>query len=274
MYPVKKISSLFYTRMVLALMMMLPLLTQAAIPPRPSPPRLVNDYARMLTSAQVRQLEEKLAAYERTHSTQIAVVSITDLGGYTPAEFAERLGETWGVGQAGFENGVVILINPGGAQGQRRVHIAVGYGLESVIPDAIASRIVQQEIIPAFRNEQYFQGIDKATDVMMQLAAGEYTAQEYRDAGGETEESLWVLLFPLLMIIFFFVLFSKKRRGFDSPGKNIPFWTLLWLMTSAGRGGGGSFGGSGQRGGSFGGGGSFRGFGGGRFGGGGAGGSW
>lgn len=270
-FPVKRLMSV---GMLLACMMLFPLFASANIPPRPSPPRLFNDFAGMFTPAQRRQMEEKLTAYERTHSTQIAVVTTNDLGGYTPAEFAERLGEAWGVGQAGSENGVVLLINPGDGQRQGKLHIAIGYGLESVIPDAIASRIVQQELVPAFRNEQYYQGVDKATDVIMQLASGAFTAEEYGSVAENTEESLWALLFPLFIIIFFFIMFSKKRKGFDSPGKNIPFWTLLWLMSSAGRGGGGSFGGSSGRGGSFGSGGGFGGFGGGRFGGGGAGGSW
>lgn len=240
------------------------------IPERPSPPKLVNDFAGMLQASDVSRLEQKLVGYNNTHSTQIAVVTVSDLKGYDIADFADRLAEDWGVGQQGKENGVVILINPVGAQGQRRIHITVGYGLEGVIPDITAKRVVDNEILPAFRNGNYYQGLDKGTEVLMQLAAEEFTAEEYHQRQGE-EQSPFAMLFPLIIMIIIFWLFSRGKKGQYSPGKSLSFWTLLWLMSSGGRGRGGSFGGGG-----FGGGGgsSFGGFGGGRFGGGGAGGSW
>lgn len=247
-----------------------------AIPSRPVPARLVNDFAKMLSRQDVQRLEQKLASYSNTHSTQVAIVTTSDLAGYPMAEYADRLAEQWGIGQAGRENGVLILIHPVGGEGQRGVHIAVGYGLESVIPDATARRIVDQEIIPAFRNSNYYSGLDQATNVIMQLAAGEFTAEEY---SAEQEPSVFALLFPLFFMILVIWLFSRGRRSHYSPGKNIPFWTLLWLMSHSNRGSSGSFGNfssgrGGFGGGSPGGGSSFGGFGGGRFGGGGAGGRW
>ncbi len=243
------------------------------IPPRPTPARLVNDMAGMMSADQVRALETKLSNYARSHSTQIAIVTVSDHEGYTLAEFADRLGEAWGVGQAGFENGVVIAVNPSGAEGQRRVHISIGYGLEGVIPDIVASRIIDNELLPAFRQARYHVGFDRATDVIMQLAAGEFTADEYTQA--QQEEPGWVMFLPLVLIILFVILFANKRKGVYSPGKNMTFWTILMLMSQGSRGGRGGFGGgySSGRGGGLGGGG-FGGFGGGRFGGGGAGGSW
>ncbi len=249
--------------MIVMLAVQMPL---QAFPEQSSPPAMVNDFADLLSRQEISRLEQKLVTYNNSRSTQIAVVTVTDLEGYDIATYADLLAEEWGVGQAGKENGVMILIHPVGGEGERRIHIAVGYGLEGVIPDITAKRIVDQEILPAFRNGRYYEGLDRGTEVLMQLAEGEFTAEDYQQSG---EPSLFALFFPLILMIGFFWLVSRGRRSHYSPGRNIPFWTLLLLMGSGGRGGSGGFGG----GGSFGGGG-FGGFGGGRFGGGGAGGSW
>jgi uncharacterized protein len=243
-----------------------------AIPDAPVPQRMVNDFAGMLSQTERARLEQKLVAYDNSHSTQIVVVTTTDLHGYEIADFTDQLAEKWGVGRAGKENGVVIMVYPVGGGGQRQVHVSVGYGLEGVIPDITARRVVDNEIIPAFRDGRYYQGLDQATGVLMQLAAGEFTAGDYERA---TEPSIVALLVPLIFFILVIWLFSRGRRSQYSPGKNIPFWTMLWLMSHGNRGSSGSFGSFSSGRGSFGGGGSsFGGFGGGRFGGGGAGGRW
>jgi uncharacterized protein len=243
-----------------------------ALPPRPVPPRLVNDFVSLLSSQQQSALEQKLVQYDRSHSTQIVVVITTDLAGLEIADYATRLGEHWGVGQAGSENGVVIAVVPGDEQGRRLVHIAVGYGLEGVIPDITARRIVENEILPRFREGNYYSGLDDGTNVLMQLASGEFAASDY-DAAQEAPPAAVFIPFILIILLVFFL--SRKRNAYDGVGKNIPFWTLFWLLTHGSSGSKGSFGKfSSGRGGFGGGGGSFRGFGGGRFGGGGAGGSW
>ncbi|MFN3556531.1 MAG: TPM domain-containing protein [Bacteroidales bacterium] len=240
-----------------------------ALPQRPSPPRLVNDKENLLSPSQRQMLEQKLVQYDNAHSTQIAIVITNNLHGYEISDFAVRLAEHWGVGSAGSENGVMIAVAPA----ERKVFIAVGYGLEGVIPDITAKRIVDNEILPAFRNGDYYQGLDTATQVLMQLAAGEFAASDYNGAAETVPPG--ALIFPFLMIVVIVLLLSRKRNAFNSPGKAIPAGTLFWLLTHGSRGSKGSFGSfSSGRGGFSGGGGSFRGFGGGRFGGGGAGGSW
>ncbi|MBW6496816.1 MAG: TPM domain-containing protein [Bacteroidales bacterium] len=260
---------------------LLPFGLLSAIPPPPDPPSLVTDYAGLLSGGQRMSLEMKLAEYDAVYSTQIAIVTIKDLGGMEPADFADRLGEAWGVGRAGKENGVLILVNPGEGGQKGKVHIAIGYGLEGVIPDITAKRIVDREILPNFREGRFFEGLDQATSVLMQLAAGEFPAEEYNQ--GE-EPSVLAAFFTVLFIFLIIFLLSRKRNAHYSPGKEIPFWTWLWLMSSASKGskgswgdfssGRGSFGSGSFGGGSFGRGSGFGGFGGGRFGGGGAGGSW
>lgn len=174
-----------WTQYLVWLALLLPLAALAQVPERPVPPRLVNDLAGLFTPAQLQELEDTLVRFDRETSTQVAVVTLPDLHGYDPAEMAFRIGESWGVGQQGKNNGIVILVKPKTASERGQVYISVGYGLEGVIPDAIANgRIIDQEMIPRFREEDYFGGIMAGTRVVMSLTRGEYTAEQY---AGEEE---------------------------------------------------------------------------------------
>jgi len=250
-----------------------------SLPERLGPRTLVNDYVGLLNSSEIGALEQKLSSFAVSNQVGITVIITDTLYGLEIADFSARVGEEWGVGKAGDESGVVITVVPAKqADVKREVFIATSYGMEGVIPDATARRIVENEILPSFRQGSYYEGLDAATTVIMQLAAGEFPASEY----GQAEEvPPGALLAPFLMILVIFILLSRSKRRFSSPGKSIPFWTLFWLLGNGSRGNRGSFGdfssgrGSfGRTGGFGGGGGGFSGFGGGRFGGGGAGGSW
>ncbi len=241
--------------------------SQDGIPDKPHPAKLVNDYSGILSAAEANALEQKLLHFNDSTSTQIVVVIINDLGGRDETDFADRLGEKWGVGQKGKNNGIVVLIKPMGGQGERKARISVGYGLESVIPDATARQIVDNEMIPNFKKSQYYKGIDAALNVLISLSRGEFTADQYSKRVPRNSPYWLMVPFFLFVIISIFI-GRKKGKGPTSPGKSLPFWMLLG-MSGSGRGSGGSWGGF-----SGGGGGGFGGFGGGSFGGGGASGSW
>ncbi|MEI6684395.1 MAG: TPM domain-containing protein [Bacteroidota bacterium] len=252
--------------------------TQAAgqdIPARPDPPRLVNDFAGILQADELQSLERKLVIFNDSTSTQIVVVIVKSLNGLDKQSFAYQIGQKWGVGQKGKNNGAVVLIKPRYANEKGEAEIQTGYGLEGVIPDALAKRIVDNEMIPNFRAGNYYAGIDAAVSTMISLSKGEYTADQYskRKSG---KSSPYGMLVPIIIMIVVFIMIRGSRARGMSVGKSIPFWTAFWLLGSMGRGHGGSWndfsGGSGFGGG--GGGGGFGGFGGGSFGGGGAGGSW
>jgi uncharacterized protein len=241
------------------------------VPQPPSPPRLVNDYANLLSADEVQQLEQKLVNYNDTTSTQLLVVIVPDLEGYDVSDYAYKIGETWGVGKKGQNNGAVILIKPKTARTQGKAFIATGYGLEAVIPDALAKRIVENEMIPEFKSGNYYQGINNAVDAMIGLASGLYTADRYDQKGGGSG----IVIIIVIIIILVILSSSKNNNTNIGSGSNGSLWTALWLASMAGRGGSGSFGNfSGGSRGSGGFGGGFGGFGGGSFGGGGAGGSW
>ncbi|MDD5695944.1 MAG: TPM domain-containing protein, partial [Bacteroidales bacterium] len=178
------------------------------IPERPYPPRLVNDFTGLLSEDQIRYLEDKLVHFNDTTSTQIAIVIVNSLGGNDKAAYAYEIGETWGVGQKGFNNGIVVLLKPKTTSESGDVFIATGYGLEGAIPDALAERIVNNEMIPAFRQNDYFTGLDNAVNILMSLASGEYTAEQYEK---QIETSPWAFLIPLIIFIIVFAIFSGKR---------------------------------------------------------------
>lgn len=238
-----------------------------AIPSRPEPPRLVNDYASLMTVAQRETLESVLVAFDDSTTNQIAVITTTDLEGYGIADYATRIGLEWQVGSSKFDNGIVLVVKPKTADSSGQVFIAVGYGLEGAVPDAYAKRIIDREMIPQFMNEDYFGGISQACTTIMKLASGEIS--EPRE---EEEEPIWIFITMFIIIALVFIVIGvalENNGNGKGPGGRGPVIYTGPIITS-GRNYGG-FGGS-SFGGGFGGG--FGGFGGGSFGGGGAGGSW
>jgi uncharacterized protein len=243
-------------------------------PARPEPPRLVNDFAGILSSSQISALENKLDAFNRKSSTQIAIVIVKDIFGYEKGDYTFRLAEKWGIGQKGKNNGILILVKPKTDNGETgKIFIAVGYGLEGAVPDIAASKtIINAEMLPSFKSGDYFTGLDRATNVLMSLTAGEFTADQYDKQ--VSKKSNFPGLVVLLIIFVVIMLFNRNRyRTVGADGSTGSLLGSLWLLSMlGGRGGGGSWndfsgGGGGDSGG-------FGGFGGGSFGGGGAGGEW
>jgi len=241
----------------IATLLFMQLWAQAALPPKPNPPRLVNDFADMLSQQEVSQLEQKLRFYNDSTSTQIAVVTVINLEGYDVADYAVRLALDWGIGQKGKNNGLLFLIS----KDDRKVRIEAGYGLEGALTDALSSRIIRNEITPAFKNGNFYEGIDAGTDAIIKALAGEYKGDNKKSKKGGAAGATF---FVVIIIIIVFVLINKNRgKGNRFGGGMSPFFPM---MPSSGRGSSwGNF---------SGGGGSFGGFGGGSFGGGGASGSW
>ncbi|MEZ4722428.1 MAG: TPM domain-containing protein [Flavobacteriales bacterium] len=221
------------------------------IPERPN--RLVNDYANALTSSEADKLEQKLVAYDKETSTQIAVVILKSLEGDDVFDFSQRLAEEWGLGGKENDNGVLLLVS----MEDREIRIHTGYGTEGAIPDAIAKRIIETDIKPEFKSGNYYSGINKACDSMIAALKGEYNAPPKKD-------KFPIGIIPFLIIFILIAIFGRRRRYTTYGRSGRHYHGGPWI----GGFGGGSSGGFG------GGGGGFGGFGGGGFGGGGASGSW
>src|SRR5688500_16734662 len=158
-----------------SLVLVLFLVAKAAdkdFPPRPNPPRLVNDMANTMSAEQVQRLEEKLLEIDKTTSTQITIVTIKNLGGYEVAQYAVELANRWGIGQASKDNGVLLLASTD----DRKVNISTGYGLEGALTDAMSGRIIRNEITPAFKSGNFYDGFNKGTDAIIAATKGEYKA--------------------------------------------------------------------------------------------------
>ncbi|ASZ10968.1 TPM domain-containing protein [Chitinophaga pendula] len=228
------------------------------IPPRPNPPKLVNDLGGVLLREEADALERKLVAYNDSTSSQVAIVTVPTTGDYDISEYALKILRDWGIGTKEKNNGLLILV----AVQDRRVRIETGYGMEGAIPDAIANRIIDQIIKPQFRDGHYYQGLDDAIDVIAKAAAGEYKGipRKPKSIGGGG-------VFVIIIIIIIILAISNNRGGGGGTTINRRGWGG-WIPI------GGGFGGNSGGGWSGGGGGGFGGFGGGSGGGGGASGSW
>lgn len=233
------------------------------------PNKLVNDYTGTLSTTQVQQLEQKLVAFDDSSSTQIAIAILKSVGDYDINEYALELGRKWGVGSKGKNNGVLILV----ALGDRKISIQTGYGVEGVLPDLYARRIIDNDIKPHFKTGDYYAGLEAGTDAIIRYTKGEYKNDKPRKgpSGGGASGILIIIIIVVVVIIIL-----KRGGGSGGGGQVIGgrgvadalFWSML---LGGGRNSGGS---GGWGGGSSSGGGGFGGFGGGSFGGGGSSGSW
>ena len=211
----------------------------------------VVDEAGILHPNTVRALSRQLEAHENAGGNQVVVATVQSLGGDSIESYGVDLGRAWGIGQQGEDNGIILLVAPA----ERDVRIEVGYGLEGDLPDAIASAIINMDILPRFRQGDFDGGVAAGVTSIISALGGEYVVREpprqQRDRrGGGAFGLIW------LVLIGFFVF----RRGGGLLGGLLLGSVLGSVARDAhgfGGGAGGGFGGGfGGGGGSFGGGGA------------------
>lgn len=246
------------------------LFLEAQTLPEPSTPaRLVNDFAGLMTPAEVSTLENKLVAFDDSTTNQIAVITVKSLAGFDISDYTIKTFQKWKIGAAKKNNGVLVLISAA----EHKVFITTGRGLEAVVTDALSRRIIDNTMIPEFKQGHYYQGLDAGTTSLMQLAMGEYHEKRVRAqaTGGHGN-----LIFLIIIIAVILIAITRGGGGggqqITGGGSNWPFWMLMGSMLGGGGGRNEGWGGGGDSGGGDSGG--FGGFGGGDTGGGGAGGSW
>ena len=265
----------------------------------------VNDLAGILTPGQIAALDSKLRSFEASDSTQIVILIIPDLEGESLEDYSIRVAEAWRIGQKGLDNGAILLVS----LRDRALRIEVGYGLEEKLTDVRSSQIIRNDIIPHFRQGDYYGGIDAGVDGMIQSVRGLYqgrprSVRQPRGGSGGLLNWIIILLFPLMWLLSATGKWGGAILG-AGAGMLLPYSLISHnlllvlaggvigglvgifmgaLVQAAGRsggrgsggpfywGGGGGWGGGGFGGGGFGGGG-FSG-GGGGFGGGGSSGRW
>ncbi|NRR91756.1 TPM domain-containing protein [Winogradskyella undariae] len=254
-------------------------MAQYDIPEKPEFQTSVYDDAiHLLSAEQKNNLEQKLIRYSDSTSTQIVVAIISSTNGEYINYLGAQWGEKWGIGQADKDNGIFILL----ARDDRKINISTGKGTEHLLTDAMSKRIINNDIIPYFKQNDYYGGLNRATDAIFEVMTGEYKGTRQTT---ESDFPPQVIFFLIIIFIIFVIAISKSSRGGNggNGGNRSGNRGLLEaiILSNMGRGsyskgssgGFGGFGGS-SGGGSFGGGGFGGGFGGGSFGGGGASGGW
>lgn len=222
----------------------------------------VNDFAKLLSETDAQTLESKLSTYRDTTSNVIVIATLESLGDLSIEEVATKMFSDWRMWEGDRQNGVLILIIPS----ERKIRIEVGYGLEGAIPDIMAGRVITEIIQPAFREGQFYEGIDRATSALMMMAAGEFDAIDKANTSSNNE-GLIIIIFMAAIFIFLIIDQRKKKSGkYNDPdggrrsNSHISYGDLD-DFTRHRRGGiifgGGGFGGGGGGFGGFGGGGGF-----------------
>jgi uncharacterized protein len=237
----------------------------------PAPPRYFNDYAAVVAVPTAGRLNARLEQFERETSNQLLVVIYPRMESSSSVEdYTVRVAQAWRAGQAGRNNGAVLFA----FMQEHQLYIQVGYGLESVLPDATAKRIIEREIVPRFRAGDIDGGMTAAVEAMIAATKGEYKGTGRTQTDNDPQSSvarggITFLVCVAFIGLMFFLFVRQGLRGAYAYGNPLRRTGNNWWINLGGGGGGGS-GWSG--GGGFGGGG-FSG-GGGGFGGGGAGGHW
>ncbi|NDF00675.1 MAG: TPM domain-containing protein, partial [Verrucomicrobia bacterium] len=162
---------------------------EEALPPRPD--RYFNDYAHVVPETKAKELNERLATFERDTSSQIVVAVFAKVPSATSLEdFTVRTAKAWQVGQKDKRNGAILFV----FVQDRKLRIEVGYGLEGVLPDVICKRIISDTIAPYFRSGDYAGGLTAGVDAMLTAAKGEYKGN------GRTRAENSNVLEPLIVI--------------------------------------------------------------------------
>jgi uncharacterized protein len=228
------------------------------IPPLPN--QYFNDYAHVVSPSTAGRLNSTLEDFERTTSSQILVAVYPKMESDSSIEdYTVRVAQSWKAGQKSKNNGAVLFV----FIQNRTMYLQVGYGLEGALPDALAKRIIEQEIKPHFRNGDYDGGLSAGVAAILAATKGEYTGsgRTLAEQGRRISSAFAKIILVVILLVLVFL--SRRNRG-----SGLGYASSGWIL-----GGGGFSGGGGWGGGGGGGGGGFSG-GGGSFGGGGAGGSW
>ena len=230
----------------------------------------ITDLANLLSAEDKAAIEADLTALEAKSTDQIAVVTVPTLQGYTIEDYGYQLGRHWGIGQAGKDNGALLIVAPT----ERKVRIEVGRRLEPLLTDTMSSVIVQNSILPRFRRGDFSGGVRAGVTDMKDVLLGDAEAVKERAKGGRADGEVdWIgLIFIAIWIgIFLYIMYAQYKYAQQF---RIPRGPTHAMAATAGivviPGGSSDWGGGWDSGGS---GGGWSG-GGGDFGGGGASGSW
>lgn len=175
----------------------------------------VVDQARVLDATSIRKLTQDLLTHERETSNQVVVVTLTSLEGHDIADYGYRLGRHWGIGQEGRNNGVLLIVAPT----ERKVRIEVGYGLEGALPDVLAHRIIEDDILPRFRQGNMASGISEGARMIMRAIKGEYEPLPQTSRKSNRQDPILIYFILAIGFLGFFAYMRTLREGNLKPGE-------------------------------------------------------
>lgn len=171
--------------------------------------KMVNDFANMLNSGEEQNIEQKVLNHNNKTSNEIVVVTVNNLSGYTIENYALHLGRNWEIGKKDKNNGIVFLIS----KEDRSVRIEVGYGLEGKLTDSIAKQIINNTIVPNFKNGDFGLGISLGVDDIIDVIKGEYTPKD------NSTVDIFIFIFALLLTVVFPLFIQKSKNRNVTLGK-------------------------------------------------------
>jgi uncharacterized protein len=180
-----------------------------------APTGFVNDFAGVLLPNESAALEQKLSEYEKNSSNEVTVVIVNNMGGDYVEHYAVTLFEKWGIGKEKQDNGVLLLFS----MEEREVRFEVGYGLEGMVTDGRAKRIIEARVVPNFKNGGYYTGIDSAVDQVIYFAGGGEEQITPLPAWQSAIVGAWILLLPFAFVGIFAGIAALAYIGHKNKGK-------------------------------------------------------
>lgn len=230
------------------------------IVPKPAKDAPVVDYADLFSKKEFQAMTDTLEALSRFNGTQVVVVTVKSLAGETVEDYAQKLFDLWKIGDKKLNNGILILVKEKNSEGKGRVRIHTGYGAEGALPDAFCKRIIEDKMIPEFKDNDYGEGVIEAIKVIAPIMRGEYNEAAYlkdkKHDDAMSEAATYWLLGALVYVLAYFLFIQRQSNGYSAytdPSTNYggggrrhsssgSSWSS-WSSSSSGGGGGYSYGG-------------------------------
>jgi uncharacterized protein len=174
----------------------------------PEPAGFVNDFAGIFSSSFKENLETDLVNFEKETTIEISVTTVEDLQGTTIEDFAVRLFEEWGIGKKAEDNGLLLLVAPT----ERQVRIEVGYGLEPIITDSRAGRVIRNQITPEFKKGNFEKGVSTGVAKIKSYLLSDEPPQEIEKIAETAESNLPIILVAFFFLIYFSSFWGRSKR--------------------------------------------------------------
>lgn len=189
----------------------------------------VVDNANIISPADEKWLTQLLAQHEDETSNQIVIVTLQTLQGSSIEEYGYQLGRHWGIGQKGKNNGVLLIVAPN----QRKVRIEVGYGLEGTLTDALSHSIIQDEVLPQFRKQNFVQGIKGGVNAILGVLKGSYKPEKKSQLSNQDRGSLFLWVFFIALVVGEVLPFWIKGRFKSGVVTAGLAFLITWLVSSS-----------------------------------------